>query len=536
MNMMRPFIKALKYTGLTLSALLVISLLCLSILLNWPLPNAPGPANTAPLLLDNVSIVDVETGQINYRQAVWIDAGRISKIAPSDALATDGAAAIRTELMQGGRLKVHAAGRFLLPGLTDMHTHSLQVSPQLHHPLWVAGGVTAVRDMSGCMLESDSFWGCTADRKLWQQQLLAGSRTTPNYWQHSSYQTNGGREVPSGYPAFFKLQSAADATALVAHYQAQGTDFIKVYEHLSAQQYQWLAAAAKRTGLQLAGHQPWLVPFTDMLNAGQRSVEHGRVFIFECADAVVPYKQQPLRQGFRAQQWWALMASQNPALCQRLMQQMAASDTWWSPTLLTLQLGAKADNAAFRDDERLKFVPYLLRLQWQSDADNMLRTANADNGLNVHAELLALAQKQLKQAHSIGVKILAGTDTPDSYVFAGSGLHDELALYQQSGLTPLEVIQTATLNPAVFAGIANQNGSVAVGKTADLLLVNHNPLQDLTTLRQPEAVVLAGNWYSKAELLQLQLFAQQQASSLRLNLQFGWGVLRSAAMRQQLAD
>lgn len=533
---MRQFIRVLKYTGLTLSGLLVISLLWLFILLGRPLPNAPGPASSAPLLLDNVNIVDVETGLINYRQAVWIDAGRISKIAPSAALAADGATAIRTELMEGGRLKVHAAGRFLLPGLTDMHTHSLQVSPQLHHPLWIAAGVTAVRDMSGCMLESDSFSACTADRKRWQQQLQAGSRTSPNYWQHSSYQTNGGKEVPTGYPAFFTLQSATDAKALLAHYQAQGTDFIKVYEHLSARQYQWLAAAAKHTGLQLAGHQPWLVSFTDMLNAGQRSVEHGRVFIFECADAILPDKQQPISPRFQAQQWRALLASQNPVLCQQLMQQMAASDTWWSPTLLTLQLGAKAGDAAFRQDERLKFVPYLMQLMWQADADNMRKKTYDDNGLNVHAEMLALAQQQLKQAHNVGVNILAGTDTPDSYVFAGSGLHDELALYKQAGLTPLEVIQTATINPAVFAGIADKTGSVAVGKTADLLLLNHNPLQDLATLRQPEAVVLAGNLYSKAVLLQLQLFAKQQASSLRLNLQLGWDVLSSAAMRVQLAD
>lgn len=80
---MRPFIRVLKYTGLILSGLLVIGLLWLFILLGWPLPNAPGPASSAPLLLDNVSIVDVETGQINYRQAVWTDAGRICKSTPS---------------------------------------------------------------------------------------------------------------------------------------------------------------------------------------------------------------------------------------------------------------------------------------------------------------------------------------------------------------------------------------------------------------------------------------------------------------------
>lgn len=533
--MSRFFTLVKRITG-TVIAVVLVGLLALLGCVNWPLPEAPGPASTAPLLLDNVQIVDVATGQIYPHQAVWIDQGRISKITASEAVAVNRSAAVHTERMADGRLKVHAGGRFLMPGLSDMHTHSLQLSPQLHHPLWVAAGVTAVRDLSGCMLQPDSFQACTADRKRWQQELITGQRTSPNYWLHSSYQLNGGPEVPANYPAFFKLQSSADAQALVTHYKAQGTDFIKVYEKLSLQQYQWLVAAAKQAGLALAGHQPWLVPFSQMLDANQRSVEHGRVFIFECADAIKAYKQQPLSRSFQPEQWRALLQSQNPELCQKLMQQMALSNTWWSPTLLTLQLGAKAGEPAFRQDQRLKFVPYLLQLLWQGDADGMLKNAYDSNGLNVHAGLLQLAQQQLKQAQQVGVKILAGTDTPDSFVFAGSGLHDELALYQQAGLTPLEAIQTATINPAIFAGMAAETGSVTVGKTADLLLLNHNPLLDVAHLREPQAVVLAGFWYSKTALQQLETFAEEQANSVRLNLHLLWDMLASPAMRQQFAD
>lgn len=533
---MVQFIRIIKVTTLTTTGFVLAVVVSVAGCVNWPLPEAPGPASTGPLLLDNVSIVDVETGQIHPHQAVWVDQGRISKITATDGISAESGAAVRTELMADGRLKVHAAGRFLMPGLTDMHTHSLQISPQLHHPLWIAAGVTAVRDLSGCMLQPDSFQACTADRKLWQQQVTAGQRTSPNYWLHSSYQLNGGPEVPADYPAFFKLQSATDAKTLVAHYQAQGTDFIKVYEQLSVQQYQWLVAAAKDADMALAGHQPWLVSFQQMLDADQRSVEHGRVFIFECADAIKAYKQQPLTRSFQPDQWRELLQSQNPVLCQQLMQQMALSSTWWSPTLLTLQLGAKAGDTEFRQDSRLKYVPYLLQLLWQGDADSMLKRSYDDNDLNVHIELLALAQQQLKQAHQAGVKILAGTDTPDSFVFAGSGLHDELELYQQAGLTPLEVIQTATINPAIFAGIAAQTGSIAVGKTADLVLLNHNPLANLASMREPEAVVLAGHWYPNVLLQQLQLFAEDQANSFRLNLHLLWDALMSAPMRQQFAD
>lgn len=526
----------LKKASIFLLAVLLLIFVLGFILLLSPLPEAPGPASTAAMLLDNVNIVDVETGQIIPNQAVWIDKGVISKIVPSKQRNTDTAKPVETELMADGRLKVHGAGRYLMPGLVDMHTHSMKISPQVHHPLWLAAGVTSVRDMSGCMLDDDSLLACTSDRKRWQRQLKNGSRSSPNYWQHASYQVNGGNEVPSNHPDFFKLRSAADAKALVLHYKNQGVDFIKVYEELRADQYHWLSMAANSAGMSLAGHQPWLVPFQTMISAKQRSVEHGRLFIFECADAIHPYKQQALRHSFQPEQWRALLQSQNPVLCRQLMMQMAASATWWSPTLLTLQLGAKAGEASFRQDARLSYVPYLLRLLWQADADAMAKHGYDNKGQNVHIELFALAKLQLKQAHSLGVQILAGTDTADSFVFAGSGMHDEMALYQQAGMSSLEVIQTATVNPAVYAGIFAKTGSVTVGKTADLLLLNSNPLKDLTTMRQPEAVVLAGHWYPQVLLQQLMLFAQDQAQSFKLNLHLLWDMLSSAAFRQQFAD
>ena len=96
-----------------------------------------------------------------------------------------------------------------------MHTHSMQLAPQLQHPLWLAAGVTSVRDMSGCMAASDSFVACSADRKRWQQQLQQGERSSPRYPIQSSFAINGGAEVPDGMPAFLKLNSVADAKALV---------------------------------------------------------------------------------------------------------------------------------------------------------------------------------------------------------------------------------------------------------------------------------------------------------------------------------
>lgn len=493
--------------------------------ISWPLPEPPAPAARQALLLHNIALVDVEQGVLRAGQDVWIDEGRIRRIS-----------ATGSQPQPAGSRRIDGSGLYLLPGLWDMHVHSVKWSPQLHHPLYLAHGVTYLRDMSGCMQASDSLTACTSDRQRWQQQMLAGQRSSPFYAGHSSFALNGGREVPAGFPAFLRLQSAQDARALVAHYQALGATMLKTYEGMSPQQLQWLSGALQGTDLQLAGHLPWQVSQTEGLRLGLRSIEHGRHFLFGCSALGQQLKQQPWRSGLvDTARWRAILNSQDPALCQQQMQQLAASQTWWSPTLTTLQMGARAGDAAFRQDRRLAAVPWLLRQLWQSDADAMLARDQQPGG-PVQADLLRQAQQQLQQAHRLGVNILAGTDAPDSFVFAGSSLHDELALYTEAGLTPLQALQSATINAARFSGMAEQHGSIAEGKSATLVLLAANPLADISALRQVEGLVLAGHWYDKAALSAQSVYAHDQAGSVRLNLQLLWGALQSPVFRQQFAD
>ena len=536
--------KLLKAKTFTLRRLLLWSplllLLWLGLLLGCALPQPPLPTlSNQPLLIHNVQLVDVLTGEVRAGQSVWIEQGTIQRIAATSA---DDLASL--ESVTDGEKKwrpINGNNQFLIPGLQDMHTHSMQLAPQLQHPLWLAAGVTSVRDMSGCMEVSDSFVACTQDRKRWQQQLQQGVRSSPRYPLQSSFALNGGVEVPDGMAPYLKLQSAADATALVQHYQQLGVEQLKLYELLSLQQFQWLSAAATPAGITLAGHQPWLVSLEAAIEGGLRSFEHGRVFLFECAAAIGTYKAQPMREGLiTSDVWQQILNSQDAALCQQKMQLLAASDSWWSPTLLTLQLGAKAMSPQFRADPRLNNVPWLLQKLWQADADGMVERGHVvdehGNAQYPQQQAFALALKQVAQAHKLGVKIIAGTDAPDSFVFTGSGLHDELALYVQAGLTPLQALQTATLNAAQYNGAADHSGQIAVGFEADLVLLAANPLTDIQALRQVQGLVIAGQWYDQSRLAQLQKFAEQQAGSLRINLQLMSGALRSATFRQQFAD
>jgi hypothetical protein len=509
----------------------LLLLVWLGLLLMWPLPQPPLPTlSNQPLLIHNVQLIDVLTGEVRAGQSVWIDDGRIQRIGP--AVASNFA-----DNPSGNWHRIDGNNRFLIPGLQDMHTHSMQLSPQIHHPLWLAAGVTSLRDMSGCVAASDSFIACSADRKLWQRQMQQGLRSSPRYPIQSSFALNGGSEVPDGMPAYLKLQSAADAKALVANYQQLGVDQLKVYSLMSLQQFQWLSAAAKPVGMALAGHLPWLVPLEDGLDGGLRSLEHGRVFLFECSTAIAPYKAQPMREGLlSADVWQQILGSQDASLCQQKMQMLADSDSWWTPTLLTLQLDAKATEPAFREDTRLDTVPWLLRKAWQGDADGSVEKGRAADGRYPQKQAFSLALTQVKQAHQLGVKIIAGTDAPDSFAFIGSGLHDELALYVQAGLTPLEALQTATVNAARYSGTADHSGHIAVGFDADLVLLPANPLVDIQALRQVQGLVIAGQWYDQPRLARLQQFALVQAGSLRINLHLLLGALRSAMFRQQLFE
>jgi imidazolonepropionase-like amidohydrolase len=523
----------------------LLLLLWLALLLCWPMPQPPlATLSNQPLVIHNVQLVDVQTGEVHAGQSVWIAHGTIQRITATsadDLVSLDSV----TERLSATEKKWHPINgnnQFLIPGLQDMHTHSMQLAPQLQHPLWLAAGVTSVRDMSGCMAASDSFIACAEDRKRWQQQLQQGVRSSPRYPIQSSFALNGGAEVPEGLPAYLKLQSAADAKALVQHYQQLGVDQLKMYELLSLQQFQWLASAVKETaGITLAGHQPWLVPLEKAVAGGMKSLEHGRVFLFECAAAIGPYKAQPMREGLiTSAVWQQILDSQDAELCQQKMQLLAASDSWWSPTLLTLQLGAKAMLPQFRADLRLNTVPWLLQKLWQADADGMVERGRfvdeQGDAQYPQQQAFTLALQQVQQAHKLGVKIIAGTDAPDSFVFTGSGLHDELALYVQAGLTPLQALQTATLNAARYSGTADRSGRIAVGFDADLVLLAANPLTDIQALRQVQGLVIAGQWYDQDRLTQLQQFAVEQAGSLRMNLQLMSGALRSAMFRQQFAD
>jgi hypothetical protein len=501
----------------------IISTLVISV----PLAQAPDVGLARNIIIKDVNIVDVQNGEIIPNQDVMIQDGRLSSI---EATSTKAHAA-QLHVVDG-------RGKYLSPGLWDMHTHSFKTSPQFHHPLLIANGVLGVRDMSGCLSEDDSFWACIKDRKSWNRATDSKAGLSPRYVLQSSYQTNGGNEVPDVFPEFFKANEVANIGQLVTFYKKAGADFIKTYSELSPSAFKALAQEAEAQGLGIAGHLPLKVSLSDAIAAKQQTIEHPRLFLMECYNGrdrfrALPNPQSAYTTDFKAQ----LIDDHDAGHCKKMFQQMARSNTFWTPTLQVLKLGAKASDRSFREDARLRYIPSVINSGiWQGDADQLAKRASTRQGRNVDVEMYALAMKNLSDAHGAGVKILVGTDTGDSYIFPGFAVHDEMAEFVTAGLSPQDVLRMATIDAAKFSGVDDKLGSIEVGKAADMILLTANPYDDIGNTQKIDGVFYNGQYLDRRALNRLLDFAEQQAGSVRLNIRLIWDALTSPLMRVQLAD
>ena len=519
--------RSIKQLFAILAGLTIALAVVLVALLNWPLPEMPRPGVSGDFLVRNVAIVDVVNDRIVPGRDVVVRNGRIDSIGAS-----------LPEIGNRDLFVVDGTGKFLIPGLWDMHVHSLKMSPQYTHPLSIANGITGVREMWGCPSLPDSFVACGDDINRWRAGLQDHSRLAPRYIMRSSFAINGEEGVPSGAPAFFKTRNADEARALVAHHGADGVDLLKTYNNVSVAAYGALAAEASKRGLLVAGHLPVRVPLRTVLAAGQHSIEHPRIFLFECYRGAAEFRALPNPEAAYTTDLRArLIDEHDPVRCAELMAAMAASETWWTPTLQVLRMSALAGNREFREDPRRRYIPFILWAGlWQPDADRAVAQARHASGRDVNAELYRLAMDNLRQAHEAGVRIVAGTDAGDTYVFPGFAIHDELAELVRAGLAPTDALRSATIDAARFSGKAREYGSIEAGKVADMILLDANPLTDIRSTNKIAGLFFNGQYLSRAALDELLAFAEDQAGSLRTNLQLLWGALRSPVVWAQAAD
>ncbi|MDQ3744257.1 MAG: amidohydrolase family protein [Acidobacteriota bacterium] len=351
-----------------------------------------------------------------------------------------------------GAQVVNAAGRYLIPGLWDMHVHlgDGDFDKNFYLRLFVANGVTGIRIMEGA-----------PEYQPWRREAEGGALLAPRM------------VIASPMLGFGDLSNISEARAReeVRKAKQAGADFIKVHDNLSRAAYFAVIEEAKLVGLPVEGHTPVSVTAEEVSQAGQKSIEHLTGLAPAEADAAT------------AARWFALFKK---------------NQTWQCPTLVMRHNYALLDDSRLAADPRLKYVKPSWRERWL----RMTKEAEswpADEGAR-RRETIRKDDALVAEMQRAGVLILAGTDDANPYVIPGFGLHDELALLVKAGLTPAEALQAATLNPAKFLGLSDSLGTVERGKLADLLLLDANPLEDISNTKKIAAVVKGGRYLPREDL------------------------------------
>jgi imidazolonepropionase-like amidohydrolase len=436
--------------------------------------HAQKPAADDLLVLNNVTVVDVRTGALQAEQTVILERNHIASVGPS-----------KLAKYPRNAPSVNCRGFFLIPGLWDMHVHLVfgdwfPGAQDISLPLFVANGVTGVRDMGS---ELDIVQG-------WRNEIEAGWLIGPRILT-SGPMLDGPKPR---FPSSVAIATPEDAHRAVADLKRRGADFIKLQSLIPRDAVFAIAEEAKEQEIPFEGHVPDAVRASEMSAAGMKSFEH-LIGIFEGSSTA----EDEFLKGSKTE--GRFLATYDPARAAALAAILAKNQTWQCPTLVWERGGNLVDVSDFSKDTRVKYVPASWENKtWKRFTEEITQGYGADD-LTIRKRFIEKELEVVGILHKTGVPFLAGTDTPAGvHIFPGYSLHEELQRFVAAGFTPLEALQTATINPARFFGMEDQAGTVEKGKLADLLLLSANPLEDIANTQRIAAVIVNGRYFYRAEL------------------------------------
>jgi imidazolonepropionase-like amidohydrolase len=432
-----------------------------------------------PIVITHVTIINPGTSSVTTDRTIVITGTHIASVSPSA-----GSQFPKNSQVIDGR------GQYLIPGLWDMHVHSafgdwFPGGRDVILPLFIANGVTGVRDMGGDI----------APLFEWRKQIAVGEIVGPRMVVSGpmldGYLADG---KSLRFPSSIPVTTPASAIAAVDSLKAQGVDFIKVQSVISHDAYLAAAAEAHKQGLPIVGHVPDKARIAEVVAAGQKSIEH-LMGIFEGCST----EEDKFIRGEGNLK--LLLTTYSQPRCDAVMHLLAQNQTWQVPTLAWQRGGTFLDQFDWQHQPLDKYVPrYWRDVTWRRFNDEMMPDLLHDP-LALRQEYFARNLQVVGALHHAGVPFLAGTDAaPGIYIMPGFSLHDELANFVEAGFTPMESLQTATSNPAKFLEMENALGSIEPGKIADLVLLSANPLEDIHNTQRISAVIANGRLFDRASL------------------------------------
>jgi imidazolonepropionase-like amidohydrolase len=454
----------------------------------------PAKPRYSVLAITHVTVIDATGAAPQSDMTVLLADRRVNTIGPSNAISIPPGAQI-----------LDVPGKFLIPGLVDMHLHLTGAgeptgSREFFIPLLLANGITTVRDMGG-YLES-----LVPLRK----EIEEGKRLGPQIFFSGPYLDGN---PPSFQPALV-VTNAAEASEDIHSLVEHGVDFIKVQSILGRTAYFAIADICRREHLTFVGHVPDRVTAAEASDAGQRSIEHLTCVLRACSkdeprlmreQSFHPNKKPTPAQSHAREVAWQreLLRTYSDQKAAGLIDKFIHNQTWQVPTLILLKKDAfPTPDSDPSHDERRKYIPRHFLEGWEKGTQARDKGTTHDE-YELRKTLLAKSIQFVGIMHAAGVHIMAGTDSAAPYVFPGSSLHDELALLVQAGLTPMQALQAATKNPAEFMGKLDAQGTIEPGKFADLLLLDANPLDDIHNTRKIRAVIVRGKLVDRNALDEL---------------------------------
>lgn len=439
----------------------------------------------ATLVLAHVTIINTAGGPNLADRAVFITGDRITDIKKNQHI----------RLPKGVQV-IDAKGKYLIPGLWDMHVHWYD---EQFLPLFIANGVTGVRQMFGFPVLLD-----------WRERASRGELLAPRQVIASPIVDGPG----ATWVGSIQVGNEQEARDAVRKIKEAGFDFVKIYNGIPRDAFYALVDEAAKRGLPFVGHVPHSVSALEASDAGQKCIEHLNGVLEACSpdgheitQGYLKYtggvnnikgtdmiRRQALRVLFEK-----VLATYDEGRANELFARFAQNGTWQCPTLAAYRVFAFIDQPDFRNDPRLKYFPAAFRAGWQPE-NNPLWASQTAEDYAISKRLYQKYMKTLAEMRRAGVRVLAGTDTGAPYCFPGFSLHDELVLLVEAGFTPMEALQAATLNAAIFLDKAESFGTIEKGKIADLVLLEANPLEHIENTKRIAAVVLGGKLFGKQQI------------------------------------
>jgi imidazolonepropionase-like amidohydrolase len=427
-------------------------------------PNRP-PAGP-PVAFVDVTVIPMDRERRLEHQTVVVVDGRIAVIGP-----------VRNVSIPSRAVRVDGRGRFLMPGLADMHAHLLPglgddsslAGQQM--TLLLANGVTTARALGGARTGL-----------AFRARLRSGEVAGPSLWL-AGPSLNGN-----------SVKDVAAARRLVEEQKAAGFDLLKTHGGFGPEIYDTLVATAKRLGMPLSGHVTPEYGLYRALAAGQQ-IEHLDGYIA----ALMTGPDSASAPGDQIVVDPAVLAKVREAKIPGVVQATKDAGVWHGPTLaLFSRIVGDSTAEQLGAGPEMKYVPPAMRTGMQNQWKQIAAEAGAP--AESRAAFVALRNRLVKAMHAAGVRLLVGSDSPQFFLVPGFAVHDEIEAFVAAGLTPYAALEAATRNPAEWLGAADSMGTVARGKRADLLLLEADPLVDARNARRIGGVMVGGRWMDAGEI------------------------------------